>query len=242
MTDLHDENTDAPEAHGDEEPVWTPPDTLSPPPSVQSRPPLFALGLALGVSVAAGVALWISSQAIYFYILYNALIGGALGWALSFAPKRAGFTSKTALLVPGVALAALPYVLLHVFLSLQVLSNVQAEAPEVTFGAVFLFLLENNTLFDIEIGLLGSIALFLAEVGITVVTMHGRLVQGLAEARMASVPGDVIDFVVHGLAEGWDTPRLRDELSRRGWRSAADQDRAIGTGFDVIAALQAQAA
>lgn len=210
-------------------------------PVVKSQPPVLALSLALGVSLAAGVALWLSSQSFYIYILYNALIGGALGWALSFGPKREGFTNKTALLGAGVALSVLPYVLLKVLLTFQVLAQYGAEVPELTFGNVFVFLLENKTLFDFEIGLVGSLVLLAVEVGITIGTLHGRLVQGLVEARIASIPADVIDFVVGGLANGWDTTELRRELSRRGWRSAEDQDRAIGTGFDVISAIQAQA-
>lgn len=241
MTDLHDDATaDRHEAQA-EEPTWVPPDTLSPPPVAKSRPPVLALGAALGISLGAGVALWVSSQAFYVYILYNLLIGGALGWALSFGPKREGYANKAALLGAGVALSTLPYVLVKVLFTFQVIGDVQAQAPEVTFGQVFVFILENDMLFGIELGLIGSLVLLLAEVGITVYALHGRLVQGLAEARIASVPGDVIDFVVGGLASGWDTAQVREELANRGWKQSDDQDRAIGTGFDVISAMQAQA-
>lgn len=240
MTEHQDENPTATDAAADEQ-AWTPPDRLTPPPVVSSSPPALALGLALAVSLGAGVALWVSSQFFYIYIFYNFLIGGALGWALSFAPKKAGFTNVTALLVPGVVLAALPYVLVKVLFVLQFLPDVQAQAPEATFVDLFLFLLANDTLFGAEIGTIGSVVVLLVETGITIYALHGRLLQGITEARIASVPGDVIDFVLNGFANEWDTARVREELARRGWTRAEDQDRAIGSGFDVISALQAQA-
>ncbi len=218
---------------------WTPPSTLTPPSSRPSGLPVMALLAALGVSLAAGLALWVSSQLIYIYIFCNLLIGGAVGWALSLAPKRAGFTNVPALMVPGVLLCALPYALTQVGFVLQWLPDFQAEDPSFTFGALLVLLLENNAVFGVPIGLIGSVVLFFVETGITIYAAHGRLRQGINEARIASVPPDVVDFVIHGFAHGWDTARVRSELSQRGWPEIDDQDRAIGTGFDVIAALQA---
>src|SRR5690606_8931190 len=119
-------------------------------------------------------------------------------WALSFAPKKAGFTNVTALLVPGAVLSLLPYVLVKVLFVVQLLPAVQAQAPDATFVGVFLFLLEVDTLFGAEIGTIGSLVVLLVETGITFYALRGRLQQGLLEARIASVPGDVLDFVLNG--------------------------------------------
>lgn len=244
MTDMHDDaNATAHEAETEsqsEPQAWTPPDRLTPPPAISAgRFPAMSLGLAFAVSVAAGVALWGSSQFFYIYIFYNFLVGGALGWALSFAPKREGFTNLNVLRAAGVVLATLPYVLVKVLFAVQLLPALRNEGVDATFVQVLWFLFDSDTLFGIELGLVGSVVLLLVEAGITVYALFGRLQQGLAEARIESIPSDVVDFVVGGLVSGWDTATLRDELARRGWRNADDQDRAISTGFDVIQALQA---
>lgn len=221
------------------EQAWTPPDSLTPPSSPVSRPPVMAFAAALGVALACGVALWISSQVFYVYIFYNMIIGGALGWALSFAPKKAGFSNLPALMAPAVLLCALPYVVMRVGFFVQLLPDFQAQGYDPSLFEFLVVFLENDTLFGLEIGLIGNIILLLVEVGITVYAAHGRLLQGINEARIASVPADVVDFVIQGFANDWDTTRVCEELSRRGWSKPEDQDRAIGTGFDVIAAIQA---
>lgn len=241
MTEIQEPNAAPPEDNVDETP-WTPPATLTAPQRVPSGPPVAAFAAALGVALAAGVALWVTSQVVYIYIFCNMIIGGGIGWGLALAPKRAGFSNVPALMAPGVLLCALPYVLMRVGFYVQLLPDFQAQGYAPGLFEFLVVFLENDSLFGLEIGLIGNIILLLVEVGITVYAAHGRLLQGVAEARIASVPDDVVTFVVQGLAHDWDTTRVREELSRRGWTSAADQDRAIGTGFDVIAALQARQA
>jgi hypothetical protein len=221
---------------------WLPPAALSPPALLPSRPPALALALGLGIAVACGVGLWISSQALYIYILYNTLIGGALGWALGFAPKKSGFTNVPVLVGAGAALSVAPYVIMRFCLHLQFLPEFQAQGFDPSFVESFVYFLRVKTLFGIKIGLFGNVAVLLVEIGITIAAFYGKLQHGIAQARILSVPSDVVAFVVNGLAEGWDISRLRSELANRGWRQLEDQDRAIGTGFDVIASMQAQQA
>lgn len=222
-----------------ENPPWTPPATLTPPSLIEGSLPVLPILAALGIALASGVGLWASSQVFYIYIFYNMIIGGFIGWALALAPKKHGFSNVTALMVPGVLFCALPYVVMRVGFFVQLLPSFREQGYEPSLFEFLVVFLENDTLFGLEIGLYGNIALLLVEIGITVYALHGRLLQGIAEARIASVPNDVVDFVIQGFANDWDTARVREELGRRGWKNADDQDRAIGTGFDVIAAIQA---
>lgn len=246
MTDEHTpeiepENDNPDEAPAEVEP-WTPPETLPAPEARASRPPVEAALAVLAVSIGCGVALWLSSQVFYVYIFYNALVGGALGWALGLAPRKAGFVNMPALVTGAVVFGVLPYVVMRVGFFVQLLPDLQAQGFDPSFFEFFVVFLENDKLFGIDIGLIGNVVVLLIEVGITVYYAYSKIVDAIAAARIESVPGEVIQFVVGGLAEGWDTPRLREELAARGWRSAEDQERAIGTGFDVIQAMQNPAA
>jgi hypothetical protein len=232
------------ESEMNEEETWTPPSSLPPPTEARSGPPVLAILAVAGVAVGAGVALWMSSQVFYIYILYNSLIGAGIGWALGLGPRKAGFTNKAALLGLAVVFCVLPYVLMRYGFYVQTLSAVaeQGQTPDFGFFDFFVFFLERDSLFGLELGLIGNSIILLIEIAISVYYAHNKIEIALQHARIESVPGDVVSFVVNGIASGWDTARVRTELAHRGWARPDDQDRAIGTGFDVIGAIQAQQA
>jgi hypothetical protein len=83
MSDLKQNNEEA----------YVVPNQLPDPPGTINSSPSLAIVFGLLVSVVLGVVFFVATRFMYIYILYNWLLGVAIGQAIGFGLKRGRYTN-----------------------------------------------------------------------------------------------------------------------------------------------------
>ena len=227
LPDEHTPEAEQPaDAEATEEPSYVPPDQLPPPEFAGSSFPLVALLLGGLVAVVLGGVLFMASQFIYVYLLYNAWIGISIGKMIARAPERNRFTNVPFLFAATGVCSVLAYVAYNVALHQWVLQ----QNPGFQLGFldfVWLRAQVNPFLAGVQPGAAGTIIIWLAELGITQFYAWKQVRVAVQVCELVSVPSEVVEFVSYLYWQNADDEHIRAELSKRGWTLEEDQTRAI---------------
>jgi hypothetical protein len=227
------------------EETYVPPSQLPPPLPDESGMPLNGMVAGVTVAILAGAALFVASQIFYIYIVYNVLIGMAIGKAVALAPKRSRYTNVPALLTFTLICSLLAYLCFNIALFMYALH--QLNAPPAA-GAVdwihyfFGFLVgraqHEPFIHGAEIGAVGNAIVWLVELAITFYCAWGRVRVAINVSHAESVPTDVVEFVLEMQAQGNDDDTIAQELSMRGWSDPRDQEQAYRAAASLVSLVQ----
>jgi hypothetical protein len=218
-------------------PPAPPAQPLPPPEAPTVSFPLIPIVIAIGLTIGCGIALSIASKIIYIYILYNALIGGAIGWALAKAPKNNRYTNAGMLLVLTLILSLAAYFVYHYvnYLVFPEFAGVQAGAPDPGFFQFLLIEAANEWfIFGLQLGLVGTLIVWAIEAAITFFVAWAKVQSAIHMCKVESVPDPVRDYVLQLLADEHDQATVERELAKHGWNTPEDQARALESAHALI--------
>lgn len=220
-------------------PAYIPPSSLPQPLAKGAGSPMAAVGLGILSAVVLGGALFVASQMLYFYILYNSLIGIGIGMAITVGIRRSNYDNVTVLGSLAVGCSILAYVVFNYVMYRDAISGFVLGVP--SFMEFLVLRAENEPVYrDIQPGKIGSFVVWAIEAGITIYFALNRTLGGIAQLHVEAVPTEVTDFVLHSISEDKSVEEVRYELGKRGWSNPDDQDRALQAAGTVIQILQAQ--
>jgi len=236
------------EAALDGEEIYVPPSELPPPLPHVSGTPLLGMIVGLAAAVVAGIALFIVSRVVYIYLLYNVLLGVAIGWAVALAPKQSKYTNTPVLLMLTLLCSLLTYLAFNVALFMYVLRDINAPpaaGPVDWILGFFAFLVvrAQNERFigGAQIGAVGNAIVWLVEIAITFFCAWGMVRMAINVCHVESVPYRVSKFVLEMLSQGNEVDTVAQELSARGWSDPRDQQHAFQAAQSLAAIIAAEA-
>lgn len=229
----------------DDEGPYVPPETLPPPYPSRGGLPLFATLLSLIIAAAMGAALVGMGRVLYVPLIYNVIVGVALGWAVSKAPKWSNFTSGFLLFLLLLVCTLLVYVISHVGTYIWIYYGTDdyrhffEQSWQRQWEEVRAYLLERAAVkkaFGYPLGLYGTTAVWAGEALITLAVGWLFVRPGIRLQIAESVPVEVLEMVLNLQADGYAEDGVRDELKLRGWGRSSDQSRALraATAYDKL--------
>lgn len=184
--------------------------------------PVYAFGLL--AALVLGLALWALAQLAYVLVLYNLLLGLALGGLLALGARWGQYplgVARTAF-----ACSALAYLVFNVALYLGSIQGVAGSYP--SFFEFIAYRAQQQTLlFGARPGPFLTPLVWLAEIalsGYVALRVAGRTT---ARIKLESVPTPVTEFVLYLLFQGHGTDAIASELAARGWTRPLDVVRAL---------------
>jgi len=169
----------------------------------------------------------------YVFVVYNVLVGLALGAALAAAIRWARYPLSVA--HSAAAASTLTYVLFHLGLYLQSIAGVSGSYP--SFLTFLAYRAAQQTLvFGLRPGAVLNAILWLGEIGLTTYVALRIANRALADVRLHSVPTEVTEFVLYLLFQGKGASQIETELAARGWTERCDVVRAFDAA-DIAASL-----
>ena len=216
---------------------YEPPSVLPPP--RESPQGNLILPLALGGAAAAvmGLLLYFVGQFLYIYILYNSVIGMVIGVAMGWGVRRFHYNDEKVLGVWAVACSLLAYAVFNYTMFRVMTAESGIMGP--TFLQFLVLRAENEPLFfGIEPGKIGNFVVWFVELGITAYFALTNLMSGVARHNIDAVPREVVEFLLHEIAEGKEERDVRYGLRKRGWGDPLDQDKALEAAGAVITMIQ----
>jgi hypothetical protein len=228
-----------------EQPKHVIPDALPTPPATlraTSEFPMETFGLVCLLASGLGVGLFVGAKIIYVYLLYNSLIGVALGWGLAKFPREKKYTDEDGLLGVTLFVSVMPYIVMNFAWFLVARAAIAEEYPgtSITIGEFFEARCEDTFLAGIEPGVMGWLIIWTIEIGITFVVAWNQVSAAILVTKIEAIPKEVTEFVLHLMSEEKTEETIRAELSTRGWSNPDDQRRAIEAANAVVASLNQQ--
>jgi len=217
---------------------YTPPATLPRPvPPDVPNIPVIAICLGLLASVGLGLALFVASQLIYIYLLYNSIIGIGIGIVVAWGIGKTKYHSVPILLLLTATCSLLAYLTFNVALMTYILSEVPGETLEFI---EFIRLRAENEPFigGMEIGAIGNYVVWTIEMLITWYFAWARVSSQLRVMDVEAVPAEVTELIVYLLNSEQSVDGVRRELAARGWTDSSDQDRALLAVTSLASLLQ----
>jgi len=213
-----------------EEPTRLPdPFDLPPPNSF----PLLALGL--GAAIVLGGALFLASQLGYVLILYNALLGLALGWVIGLAVRLGRY--PLGIQRHALAFSLVLYAVFNLALYAASIRGVAGERPN--FFEFLVFRASQQVL------LLGwnpggwtNAAVWLAEIAATWGIASYLASKSVARVRLEAVPTPVTEYVLYLMFQGHGASEIQNQLATHGWTSSLDVVRALDAADVAISMIR----
>ncbi len=218
-------------------PPYTPPRDLPAPAVHGASNPIIAVALGLVAACVLGIALFAASQFIYIYILYNSLVGVAIGWAIALGVQKGRYTNGVGLLLLTIVCSLIAYLVFNYSMYVWILRAI--DGPRPSFLEFLHFRAENDTLIrGIKPGTIGNIIVWVVEAGITWFFAFQRVMSAKQSSHVEAVPGEVTEFVLYLMSQGRQPHEVDEELSRRGWVQQEDRERAMLAATALAAMIQ----
>jgi len=221
----------------EDEEDYTPPETLPiPEREAPGSFPILAVAAGAAAAVGLGLVMFGLSRFVYIYILYNSVIGMAVGWLIGWGVERSRYRSVGALAAAAAVCSFLAYLAFNV----AYWQYLVFESAEKIGFLQFLLLRASEEPFigGLAIGAIGNGLVWLAEYGITVYFAWARVRGALRAVDVEAVPAEVTALVLHYQGEDCDEFEVRRQLAGRGWSDPEDQDRALKAAATLVTMMQ----
>ncbi|MBP1167152.1 hypothetical protein JOE44_004036 [Chryseobacterium sp. PvR013] len=210
------------------------PETLPQPRSI--RTPNIAIPIIGGICIALIMGFLVallSLKGLYFIGLFEFLVATALVFVMKYLIKFSNYTDIKKLLYLLGGMVVLTYISNEYFQYEIILNSNHLERIGF-WNFLKIRFLHGFTINKIDLGWVGWIILWIAQLGLTGIFVYFRLVSALTKYVIERVPAEVVDFAFYYAVKDKSEEEIRAELAQKGWSDVQSQNEV----FDAIGGHQ----